>query len=325
VSAGQTPRGPLRIRSLFDLPREELFISGHGLCAGCTAGTIMRTLLKVAGRDTIIVNATGCVEVSTTRYPYSNWLVPWFHSAFENAGATASGVARAIEVLKRKGVLPKDRKIRVIAIGGDGGTVDIGLQSLSGMLERRDPVMYVLYDNEAYMNTGIQRSGATPYHAWTTTTPAGKVWRGEWRTKKDIAMIVAAHKIPYVATANPAYPQDMVNKFARGLEVLDEGPSFIHVLMACTTGWRFDPALGITISRLATETGVFPLYEIDHGKFRVTFPIPKRKPVIEYLKLQGRFAHLTPAEIEEIQRLVDERVAEINRLAGKEVIGPVAK
>ncbi|MCE4623691.1 MAG: thiamine pyrophosphate-dependent enzyme [Caldisphaeraceae archaeon] len=312
-----------RIKSLFDLPRDEIFISGHGLCAGCTAGTIMRTLTKVAGKDTIIVNATGCVEVATTRYPYSNWLVPWFHSAFENTGASASGIVAAIRAMKKKGIIPEDKKVNVIAVGGDGGTVDIGLQSLSGMLERGDPVMYVLYDNEAYMNTGIQRSGSTPYGAWTTTTPAGKVWRGEWRPKKDIASIAAAHGIPYVATANPAYPSDMANKFAKGLEALEEGPSFIQVLMACTTGWRFDPSLGITISRLATETGVFPLYEIDHGEFRVTFPVAKRKHVREYLKLQGRFAHLTDEEIEHIQKLVDAQVEKINKRAGKTVIGPL--
>ncbi|MGC8572504.1 MAG: pyruvate ferredoxin oxidoreductase [Caldisphaera sp.] len=313
----------LRIKSLYDLPREELFISGHGLCPGCTAGTIMRMLTKVTGKDTIVVNATGCVEVSTTRYPYSNWLIPWLHSAFENSGASASGIVAAIKAMKRKGIMDKDKDVKVVVVAGDGGTVDIGLQSLSGMLERKDPVMYVLYDNEAYMNTGIQRSGSTPHGAWTTTTPAGKVWRGEWRDKKDIAGIAAAHHIPYVATANPAYPMDMINKFARGLEVLNEGPSFIQVLMACTTGWRFDPALGITISRLATETGIFPIYEIDHGNFRVTFPIMKRKPVKEYLKLQGRFAHLTDEEINEIQKMVDQKVETINKMAGKTVIGPV--
>jgi len=309
-------------RSLFDFPREERFVSGHRLCAGCTIGPVMRLLMKIAGKDAIIVNATGCLEVSSTPYPYTSWRNPWIHVAFENAGAVASGIEAAIKMLKKKGMLDKD--IKVIAIAGDGGTVDIGLQALSGMLERGHKVMYVLYDNEAYMNTGIQRSGATPYGAWTTTTPAGKVWRGEWRPKKDIDAIVAAHRVPYVATASPAYPIDLANKFKKALDYLNEGPTFVHVLIPCTTGWRFDPALGITLARLAVETGMWILYEIDHGTFRVTYPVKKRKPVKEYLKPQGRFRHLTEEEIEKIQKLVDQEVERINKIVGKEVIGPVA-
>ncbi|MEB3755779.1 MAG: pyruvate synthase subunit beta [Desulfurococcales archaeon] len=316
----ELPKGKL-YKSLFQLPRWEGLVSGHRLCAGCTAGVIVRHLMKVAGPNTVVVNATGCVEVSTTPYPYTSWNVPWIHVAFENAAAVASGVESAIKILKKKGVISDDYK--VIALGGDGGTFDIGFQALSGMLERGHRVMYVVYDNEAYMNTGIQRSGATPYGAWTTTTPAGKVWRGEWRPKKDIAAIVAAHRVPYVATANPAYPLDMINKFKKGLDALDEGPSFVHVIMPCTTGWRFDPNLGITIARLATETGIWVLYEIDHGNYRVTMPVKKRKPVKEYLKLQGRFRHLTDEEIDVIQKMVDEEVERINRIVGKEVIGPV--
>ncbi len=309
-------------RSLFEIPREEMFVSGHRLCAGCTIGPVMRLLTKIAGKDTIIVNATGCLEVASTAYPYTSWRHPWIHVAFENAGAVASGVESALKVLRRKGVINKD--VKVIAIGGDGGTVDIGLQALSGMLERGHKVMYVLYDNEAYMNTGIQRSGATPFGAWTTTTPAGKVWRGEWRPKKDIDAIVAAHRVPYVATASPAFIIDMANKFKKALDYTEEGPTFVHVLIPCTTGWRFDPAIGIKLARLAVETGMWVLYEIDHGEFKVTYPVKKRKPVKEYLKPQGRFRHLTDEEIEKVQRLVDEEVERINKLVGKEVIGPVA-
>ena len=310
-------------KSLRDLPIEEYFVSGHRLCAGCLAGTIMRHLTKVAGPNTIIVNATGCLEVASTIYPYTAWKVPWIHVAFENVASVASGVETAIRILKKKGLIKEDKKINVIAVAGDGGTYDIGLQALSGMLERGHKVMYVLYDNEAYMNTGIQRSGGTPLYAWTTTTPAGRVWKGERRPKKPIADIVAAHRIPYVATANPAYILDMVNKFKRGLEV--EGPAFIHVIQPCVAGWRIDSAKAVEVARLAVQTAMWINYEIDHGEFRVTTRVPKRKPVREYLKLQGRFRHLTDKEIEEIQKFVDKEVERINKLVGEEVIGPVVK
>jgi len=309
-------------KSLFQIPREERFVSGHRLCAGCPVGTVMRMLTKVIGPNAIIVNATGCLEVASTPYPYTSWRNPWLHLAFENAAAAASGVEAALKVLKAKGRLKKD--VKVVAIGGDGGTVDIGLQALSGMLERGHKVMYVLYDNEAYMNTGIQRSGATPYGAWTTTTPTGRKWRGEWRPKKDIVSIVVAHRVPYIATANPAYPLDMINKFKKAYELTDEGPTFVHVLIPCVPGWRIKDDMGITVARLAVETGVWILYEIDHGVFRVTFPVKRRKPVKEYLKLQGRFRHLTDEEIAKIQEMVDKQVEEVNKLVGKEVIGPVS-
>ncbi len=321
MSSVQTKKKTKYFKTLPQIPRTELFAPGHGLCAGCTAGTIVRHLLKAAGPNTILVEATGCVEVSTTLYPYTSWRIPWLHLAFENASAAASGVEAAIKVLKRKGYIDPDKPINIIVLGGDGGTYDIGFQSLSGMLERGHKVMYVLYDNEAYMNTGIQRSGSTPKYAWTTTTPAGKVWPGNLRNKKPIAEIVAAHRIPYVATANPAYPLDMLNKFKRGLEV--EGPSFIHVIQPCPTGWRFDPRYGIKIARLATETGMWINWELDHGEFDVTVPVKRRKPVREYLKMQGRFKHLTEEHIREIQRMVDEEVERINKLVGREVIGPV--
>ncbi len=310
-------------KKLTDIPREERFVSGHRLCAGCGAGVIMRHLLKVAGKDAIIVEATGCVEVSTTVYPQTTWTNPWIHVAFENAAAVASGVEAALKMLRKKGLIPPDRKIKIITIGGDGGTFDIGLQALSGMLERGHDVLYVCYDNEAYMNTGIQRSAATPYGAWTTTTPAGTKWRGEWRPKKDLISIALAHNIPYAATANPYYVLDMVNKFKKALEI--EGPKVIHTFSPCTPGWRIDPSKSMEVAKLAVQTGVWVNYEVENGEFRVTTPVPKRKPVIEYLKIQGRFKHLLqhPEEIEKIQRMVDEYVEKINSLAGKTVIGPV--
>ncbi len=309
------------VRSVKDLPREELFMPGHGLCAGCTASTIVRHLLKIAGRNTIVVNATGCVEVSTTMYPYTAWKVPWIHVAFENAAAVASGVEAALKALKRKGIIDPSKQINIIVLAGDGGTYDIGFQALSGMLERGHKIMYVLYDNEAYMNTGIQRSGSTPMHAWTTTTPLGKVLRGKPQAKKPIGEIVAAHRIPYVASTTVAHFTDMDNKFIKGLAT--DGPSFIHVLQPCTAGWKFDPRLGIKLARLATQTAMWINWEIENGVFNVTVRVPKRKHVRHYLKLQGRFKGLTDEEIEEIQRLVDMEVERVNKIVGREVIGPL--
>lgn len=312
------------IKSPRDLPREELLAPGHGLCAGCLAGTIVRTLLKVAGRNTIVVTPTGCLEVSTAFYPYSSWRVPWIHVAFENAGAVASGVEAALKALARKGLIDSSRRINVVVVAGDGGTADIGFQALSGMLERGHRVLYVMYDNEAYMNTGIQRSGSTPLHAWTTTTPIGRVIHGKLQWKKPMAEIVAAHRIPYVATANPAYLIDMAEKFRKGLEV--EGPSFVQVLQPCTAGWRFDPRYGVKIARLAVETAMWINWELIHNKeFRVTTPVPKRKHVRHYLTAQGRFRGLTNEDIEEIQKYVDAEVERINKMVGETVIGPVVE
>ncbi|MEM1873628.1 MAG: thiamine pyrophosphate-dependent enzyme, partial [Acidilobaceae archaeon] len=293
-------------------------------CAGCTAGTIVRLLLKVTGRNTIVVTPTGCLEVSTAVYPYSSWRVPWIHVAFENAGAVASGVEAALKALSRKGLIDPSKRINVVVVAGDGGTADIGFQALSGMLERGHRVMYVMYDNEAYMNTGIQRSGSTPLHAWTTTTPIGRVIHGKTQRKKPMAEIVAAHKVPYVATANPAYPLDMVEKFRKGLEV--DGPSFIQVLQPCTAGWRFDPRYGIKIARLAVETAMWINWELVNNEvFRVTVRVPRRKHVRHYLSLQGRFRGLTQEDIEEIQRFVDAEVERINKMVGETVIGPVVE
>jgi len=310
-----------KIKTLWDIPKEEHLVGGHSLCAGCTAATIVRHLLKVAGKNTIVVNATGCVEVSTTSFPYTAWRVPWLHVAFENAGAVSSGVESAINALKIKGEIPVEKEINVIAIAGDGGSFDIGFQALSGLMERGHKVMFVIYDNEAYMNTGIQRSGATPFAAWTTTTPVTRRIRGEWRNKKDMFDIAIAHGIDYVATANPAYPVDMDSKFQKGLS--KDGPSLVHVIMPCTTGWRFEPKYGITIAKLATETAVWVNMEYDVGNFSVTVPVKKRKHVREYLKLQGRYSHLSETEIELIQEQIDRKVEEINKRAGKEVIGPL--
>ena len=313
----------LYFKTVKDLPRVERFAPGHAMCAGCGAALAMRWLMKSVDPDIIVVLATGCVEVTTTIYPYTAWLCPTIHVAFENAAAVASGIETAIKVLKRKGLW--NRSTKVIAIAGDGGTVDIGLQALSGMLERKHHVMYVLYDNEAYMNTGIQRSGATPKYAWTTTTPVGKVLKGKLEWRKDIDRIVQAHDIPYQASTTVAYVIDMANKFRKAFEYTEYGPTFVHVLCPCVPGWRIDSNMTIKVSRLAVETGMWINYEIEFGQFKVTTRVHKRKPVREYLMLQGRFRHLTDKEIEEIQKIVDEHVDRINKIIGYEVIGPVVK
>ena len=276
------------IRRLNDIPREEYFTGGHALCPGCGIPPLIRMLLKAFEGPKIIVNATGCLEVCTTLYPHTAWKVPWLHNAFENAAATASGVEAALKVMARK--YGNVKKAHVIALAGDGGTFDIGLQALSGALERGHNFTYICYDNEAYMNTGIQRSGATPLGAATTTSPAGKVIPGKPQYKKDLIFIAAYHRTPYVATLNPAFIQDMYNKLVKASQI--EGPKFLHYFTPCPTGWRSDPAHSIKIARLAVQTRLFPLFEIEHGKLKITLDIRKPKPLEEYLKLQGRFKHL---------------------------------
>jgi pyruvate ferredoxin oxidoreductase beta subunit len=258
----------------------------------------MRHALEALGKNVVVSMATGCMEVVSTPYPQTAWRVPWIHVAFENVAAVASGVSAALKSLGKKGV-------KSVAIAGDGGTADIGLQALSGTVERGDNVLYICYDNEGYMNTGIQRSGLTPLGAWTTTTPVGKVKRGEDRPKKNLPAIVAAHGAPYVATASVAYPVDYMNKLKKAAAI--EGPAYVHILAPCTPGWRIESSKTIEVSRLAVLTGFWVLYEIKNGKLNVTFKPPKRRPVADYLKVQGRFKHLTDAEIAEIQRMVDEQ------------------
>ncbi|RLI34056.1 pyruvate synthase subunit beta [Candidatus Bathyarchaeota archaeon] len=295
-------------KKIEDLPREEWFVQGHRACQGCGLALATRLAMKALGPNTIVATATGCLEVISSPYPYTSWAVPWIHVAFENAAAVASGIEAALKALMRKGVL-EPKKINVVAMAGDGGTADIGLQALSGALERWHDFVYICLDNEAYMNTGIQRSGTTPYMAWTTTSPVGKILRGKWTVKKNMPAIAAAHGIPYVATATVAYPLDLVNKVKRAAET--EGPAYIHILCPCTPGWRISNEITIKISRLAVQTGFFPLYEIVNGELKVTVKPGKRKPVAEYLKLQGRFRHLTDEDIAKIQEHVDRECAKL--------------
>ncbi len=284
-----------------DFPKEELLAPGHRGCAGCGAALAVRLALKVSGKNTVAVAATGCLEVMTTPYPETAWEVPFVHVAFENAGAVASGVERALKAQGKEDV-------NVIAFGGDGGSVDIGLQSISGAMERGHDLTYICYDNEAYMNTGIQRSGATPWGASTTTSPSGSVSYGEDKPKKNMPMIMAAHGIPYIATASISYPEDYMKKVKKAIET--KGPAYIHLNQPCTTGWGFDPSKTIEVGRLGVETGFWPLYEIENGEFRVTYRPTERKPVVEYLKSQKRFKHLGEEEVQTIQDYVDNQCEE---------------
>jgi pyruvate ferredoxin oxidoreductase beta subunit len=295
--------------------KPDLFLSGHRACAGCAPATVMRMIMKATRGPTIVTQATGCMEVVSSIYPYTSWATPWLHTAFENAAANASGIETALKVMKKKGTL-KQGQVDVIAIAGDGGTYDIGIQALSGAVERGHDFLFVLYDNEAYMNTGIQRSGGTPLGAATTTSPAGTAVPGKLEPKKPIAEIMVAHEMPYVATASPYYWRDLLVKVRKGLEV--EGPAFLHVFAPCPRGWRSDPAKSIEYSKLAVESCVFPLWESVNGQCQLSVPSKlialapqKKKPVADYLQGQGRFRHLfTPQNqklLEEIQRLTDER------------------
>jgi pyruvate ferredoxin oxidoreductase beta subunit len=295
--------------------KPDLFLSGHRACAGCGPATVLRLIMKATRGPTIVTEATGCMEVVSSIYPYTSWAVPWLHTAFENAAANASGIDAALKAMRKKGKV-KQEHIDIIAIAGDGGTFDIGLQSLSGAVERGHDFLFVLYDNEAYMNTGIQRSGGTPAGAATTTTPAGSVIPGKLEKKKPITEIMLAHEMEYVATASPYYWKDMLTKVRKGLEV--NGPAFLHIFAPCPRGWRCEPGKTIEYSKLAVESCVFPIWEAVNGKRQLSTPSKlialapqKKKPVKDYLAGQGRFRHLyTPQNkhvLDEMQRFTDER------------------
>ncbi len=268
----------------------ELLVGGHRSCAGCAAPAILRQALHVAGQDTVVGFATGCMEVSTTIYPYTSWRVPYIHCAFENCAATVSGVEAAYRVLQRKGRIPADKKLNFIAFGGDGGSYDIGLQSLSGAMERGHRMLYICYDNNAYMNTGTQRSSATPRGAATNTSPRGRVVSGKQQPRKDLTACILAHNVPYVAQASVSHPKDFMRKVARALEI--DGPSFINILQPCHRGWGCKPEDSIELARAAVETRWWPLYEVDHGRWTVNHRPKAVVPVADWFKSQARFKHL---------------------------------
>ena len=290
---------------------EHLLCSGHTACPGCGQALAARLVVRAAGRNVIIVNSTGCLEIFTSKYLESAWEVPWLHSLFQNTAAVASGVEAALRVIGRLD------KVRVIAQGGDGSTFDIGFGAISGMFERGHDILYVCYDNEAYMNTGIQRSGSTPTYARTTTSPPGKASVGNLRPKKDLPQIAAAHGIPYVAIASVGYPMDLDRKVRKALSI--RGPKYLQIHVPCPLGWGTEPSKTIDFARLAVNTALCPLIEIENG-VTTAIKIPARVPVEEYLKGQVRFRHLLEGagrkqEIAEIQKLADQNIERYGLIA----------
>ncbi len=283
----------------YAIPERELLCSGHVACPGCGAAIAMRLALKALGDDLVVVIVASCWSIIAGPFPYSSLRVPTLHSAFETGGSAASGVKAALEMRGRS-------KTTVMAWAGDGGTFDIGFQALSGAVERNEDFIYVCYDNEAYMNTGIQRSSATPWGAWTTTTPLSAPKN---TPKKDMVAIMAAHRIPYTATASVGYPEDLVLKLQRAASI--RGSKFIHILSPCPSGWKSEPAETVKLARLAVRSKAFPLYEVEGGERYTVTVRPPEVPVIEYLRRQGRFNHLTMEQIDAIQRNVDRRWAEL--------------
>jgi pyruvate ferredoxin oxidoreductase beta subunit len=280
-----------------------LFKAGHTACAGCGQALAARLVIEAAGSNTIVANNTGCLEVFSARYPESAWNVPWIHSLFENCAAVASGIEAALIYLGKKDTT------NVIAQAGDGGTADIGLQAISGMLERGHDILYVCYDNEAYMNTGVQRSGLTPFYTNTTTSPAGSRFiGGNIRPKKPMPEIANAHGIPYVATASAGFPQDVQRKVKKAISI--RGPKYIQIHVPCPLGWRHETELMLQVAKLAVETGLYPLIEYENCKLAAVRKIAQPKPVEEYLKAQGRFKHLlnNPELIKQIQEIADNNI-----------------
>ena len=284
---------------------ESLLAPGHRACAGCGELLAARAVMDAAGKDIIVTAATGCLEVVSSAYPQSAWRVPWIHSLFENSSAVAAGIEAALKALGR------ENEAKVIAQGGDGATADIGIGCLSGMFERGHDVLYVCYDNEAYMNTGVQRSGLTPFEASTTTSPWGKVSWGETTDKKPMPAIAAAHGIPYVATATVGYLKDLEKKVKKALSI--KGPKYLQIHCPCPLGWIHSSRMTIKVGQMGAQTGLIPIFEMENGVVTSVRKITKKQPVEEYLKLQGRFKHLFSKsggekEIQRIQAIADENI-----------------
>jgi len=291
---------------LWNVTTAEYLRTGHMACPGCGASLSLRHALKVLGEQTIVVLPACCTSIIVGGQPTTAVSVPLLHVPFATAAACASGVRRALLAQGR-------REVTVMVWAGDGGTFDIGLQAISGAAERHEDFLYVCYDNEAYMNTGVQRSGCTPYGAMTTTSPPGSQSFGQMTWKKNVPAIAVAHGIPYVATASPAFFLDLMNKVKKAAMI--KGPAYVHIFSPCPTGWGSKGEDSIKLARLAVDTKVFPLYEVIEGKYYITRKVTRPKPVEEYLKLQRRFRHLAPEQIEEIQRRVDADYERLLRLA----------
>jgi len=288
--------------------KRKVLTGGHRLCPGCTAPLIAKYVSQATDDPIVFSNATGCLEVSTTIYPYSAWITPWFHNAFENAAATITGAETAYRALVARGRYP-EKNVKFVAFGGDGGTYDIGLQSLSGALERGHQFLYVCYNNQAYMNTGYQRSSATPVGAHTTTTPSGKFSYGKVQFPKDLTMIVAAHGIPYVAQAAPHNYQDLISKAQKAFAV--KGPSFLNVISSCVPGWGIASNMTLEATKRDVESCIWPLYEIENGVLKINYKPKNKIPVIEFFKLQTRFKHLFKNP--EYQKIIDKVQEKVDR------------
>jgi pyruvate ferredoxin oxidoreductase beta subunit len=274
------------------------FTGGHRGCAGCTEPIAVRQVLLAAGDFPVVTGScTGCLEVISTIFPYTAWKCSFFHSAFENSAATMSGIETGYRALVKRGRI-KESGMKFIAFGGDGGTYDIGFQSLSGAMERGHNMLYVCLDNGAYMNTGIQRSSATPKGAHTTTSPAGKVIPGKTQFRKDLTSIMVAHNIPYVAQTHPGNWRDLTSKVKKALSI--EGPTFINILVPCRLGWGFAPELALEIAREAVECCYWPLFEVEEGNYKLNYKPKEKKPIVDWLKKQARFKHLFKPGLENI-------------------------
>ena len=293
---------------------------GHRACTGCLSVVALRQAFMGIDFPVVLGGATGCMEVVTTIYPYTAWNVPYIHSAFANAAATVSGVEAAYRALRRRGKM--DKTVKFVVFGGDGGSYDIGLQSLSGAMERGHHLLYICYDNEGYMNTGIQRSSATPLGAGTTTSPNGRILHGKTRAAKNLTEIMIAHDLPYVAQASISHWKDYIRKVEKAVHT--EGPAFINVLAPCTLGWKFPPEQGINVAKLAVETCFWPLYEVEEGRRKLSYLPKGRVPIAQWTKLQGRFQHLHRPENEpilrELQAQVDRRWEQLLLLCGEKTV-----
>ncbi|MBC7287331.1 MAG: pyruvate ferredoxin oxidoreductase [Armatimonadetes bacterium] len=313
----------LSLKELTHLPTA--ITGGHRLCPGCAEPLIVRHVLMGAGnRPVIATNATGCLEVSTTIFPYTAWNIPWMHLAFENAAAAIAGIEAMYQQWRRKGLIDPDTRYGLVAFAGDGGTYDIGFQALSGMAERWHDCVFVCLNNEAYMNTGVQRSSATPLGCNTTTSPAGSVIPGKPVHRKDLTLCMAAHDIPYVAQVAPMPPPQWRVIIEAAQKAFDyEGPAFLNVLSPCPLGWISEPAQTPALAKLAADTCIWPLYEVDHGQFKLLYKPKEKLPIEQYLEPQGRFRHLfrdeRGAEIRKrLQEWVDYKWHQLLKLCGEE-------
>jgi len=289
---------------------------GHRLCPGCTLGTIARNVLSVTEDPVIAVSSTGCFEICTGAFPYTAWQIPWIHSLFENAASVAAGLDALKQAWRRKGLLDSEQeKIKIVVFAGDGASYDIGFQWISGAFERGHDLVYVCTDNEGYMNTGYQRSSATPWGGHTSTTPIGSHSDGKAQNRKNLTQIFAAHDIPYVAQASPSHMADLVRKAHKAFEI--KGPAFLNILSSCPTNWKFPTKQAIEILKVAVETNFWPLYEVEKGKYKLNFQNRNKKDIKEFLSMQRRFKHLLKDEkkVQQIQEEVDREFDRLKKLS----------